>query len=406
MKSKKCIICYDEFTKAPPEHVIPKSIGGQYTIHSVCETCNPNMNKNIDEIFKNHKIIATYRFAFNVTGRGKNVPNPLKNEKLTLDDDEYNIKLTKDLKVEARLSPKFPDIKDLKVDESFDVTLDGKDMKLLDEYLNKVAKRLNIPKENITIKNKVVKHREEGQVYIPDANNKILLEFSKILYQTACDLLDDDYVDDPTAKRYAKMLKKGEIDESLKAEINPEDNIVNEVFMHMVPNLYNMNHSHIIMLSSYFGVGLIGFVKIFNSYHVQILSRSKKYSNVGMKFVLNDFKKNTLGIYTPNKLPKCSVNIYNDGFTDYDVVGKEFNGNPVDKNYPVLLGNGKMIAKSLFILVEDTRLARKMETDFTSKMDISIQFDNSVFIKSKSLNKLLPIESIVYHFTIETLKER
>ena len=119
-----------------------------------------------------------------------------------------------------------------------------------------------------------------------------------------------------------------------------------------------------------------------------------------------DFKKNTFGIYTPNKLPKCSVNIYNDGFTDYDVVGKEFNGNPVDKNYPVLLGNGKMIAKSLFILVEDTRLARKMETDFTSKMDISIQFDNSVFIKSKSLNKLLPIESIVYHFTIETLKER
>lgn len=33
---KKCIFCQEEFKDAPPEHVIPKSIGGQYTIHSVC----------------------------------------------------------------------------------------------------------------------------------------------------------------------------------------------------------------------------------------------------------------------------------------------------------------------------------------------------------------------------------
>ena len=403
---KKCIICHEEFTEAPPEHVIPKSIGGQYTIHSVCETCNASMNKNIDEVFKNHKIIAHYRFAFDIKGRGKNVPDPLRNEKINIDGEDYKMKLTDDLKIETRLPPKLPNIKDLKLNESFTATLDGKDMDLLDEYLEKAAKHLNIPKENITIKSKVVKHREESQAYIPDANNKLLLEFSKILYQTACDLLDDDFVDDTIARKYATMLKNGEIDKSLKHEINPENRISNEVFLHTVPNLYEMHHTHAIILTGYYGVGLVGLVKIFNSYHVQILSRSEKFSKVGMKIILNDFKKNTLGVYTPNKLPKCSVNIHNDGVTNYGAVGLELQDNPVDKNYPVRLADGRIVADSLFSLVDDTRLTRQIKTDFTSTMDVTIQFDNSIFIKSKSLNKLLPIESVIYHFTIETLKKR
>lgn len=403
---KKCIICHEEFTEAPPEHVIPKSIGGQYTIHSVCETCNASMNKNIDEVFKNHKIIAHYRFAFDIKGRGKNVPDPLRNEKINIDGEDYEMRLTEDLKIETRLPPKLPNIKDLKVNESFVATLDGKDMDLLDAYLDKAAKQLDIPRESIIITNKEVKHRDEGQAYIPDANNKMLLEFSKILYQTACDLLDKDFINDPIAIRYAKMLKNGEIDSTLKAEINPEDRILNEVFTHTIPNLFKMNDSHVVMLSGYYGVGLVGFVKIFNTYHVQILSRSEKFSKVGMKFVLNDFQKNTLGIYTPNKLPQCSVNIHNDGMTNYSLVGEEFKDNAADKNFPVRLADGKIVADSLFVLVENPALFRKVETDFTSTMDVTIQFDNSIFIKSKSLNKLLPIESVVYHFTIETLKNR
>lgn len=403
---KKCIICYNKFTEAPPEHVIPKSIGGQYTIHSVCATCNTKMNKNIDEIFKNHKVIATYRFAFKVKGRGKNVPDPFRNEKLTIDGEDYNIKLTEDLKIETRLPPKFPNIKDLQLNESFEVTLDGKDMNLLDEYLDKVAQKFKIPKENIIIKKKEENYRKESQVYIPDANNKILLEFSKILYLTACDLLDDAFVKDSYAIKYAKMLERGEIDESLKKEINPENSLTNEVFMQMIPNLNNMQYSHAIMLSSYVGVGLIGFVKIFNSYHVQILSRSKKYSDVGMRFVLNDFKNNTLGIYIPDKLPNCSVIIRDYNITDYNIMEKEIKENLVDKDYPALLADGKKISNNLFDLVHDTRIVREVVTDFSSKMDVTLQFHNKVFIKSRLLNKLLPIESIVYHFTIKTLKKR
>ncbi len=403
---KNCIICYKEFTKAPPEHVIPKSIGGQYTIHSVCKECNSHLNKKIDEVFKEHKIISSYRFIFGIKGRGKKPPYPFKNETIILGGKEHTLELTQDLKIQARLKPSFPKISDLKPNEPFEVTVDGKDMNLLDDYLNKVASKLEVPKENINITNKQIKHRDESQVLVTDSNNKIIMEFSKILYQTACDLLGDEYVNDILAKKYANMLRNGEIDMGLKNELNPNGVIVNQVFLHTIPNLQKMEHTHAIMITGYMGLGLVGFIKIFDSYHVQILSRDDKFVNTGMMMILNDFNNKTLGIHKPNKLPKCSINLYNDGVFDFTKVGIEFQNSPDGNQYPVFTKNYKKIANNLFDLANDFRFSRSVDSDFKSYMNVKLTFNNKLFIKSKSINKFLPLESVVYHYKIATIKSR
>lgn len=49
-----CIFCKSEFGEAPPEHVIPKHIGGRQTIDCVCESCNHDVSARIDGRIRNN----------------------------------------------------------------------------------------------------------------------------------------------------------------------------------------------------------------------------------------------------------------------------------------------------------------------------------------------------------------
>lgn len=49
-----CIFCKSKFDEAPPEHVIPKHIGGKQTINCVCKRCNHGVSAKIDGRIRNN----------------------------------------------------------------------------------------------------------------------------------------------------------------------------------------------------------------------------------------------------------------------------------------------------------------------------------------------------------------
>lgn len=407
IKSRLCIFCDKKFLNAPPEHVIPKSIGGQYTIHSVCEKCNGELNKKIDEPFKDHKLISIYRFIFSTKGRSKKVQNPLSGEYIAIDGIEYSVKMNEDLTVNATMRPKFPKISELKLGETFRIEIDEKNIEQVESYRKKVAEKFDIPLNEIQI-------RDINKTYIPESNhviktdnNIVLLEFSKILYQTASDLIGTDFTKDPIAIKYREMLKSGVLDESIKEYISPHQDITNQVFIQLLQTAQSLKHKHLIILSGFVGVGLVGFLKIYDSYHVQILSSSNSFHLFGMKIVLNDFKNKNLGIYEPNKLPNCNVNINPVHIEKQEhLLNNEFQNNPPDLEYPILDAQRKLIAKSLFEFVHDFRFQRTIETDFTTFMNVTVYFNELINIRSKSTDLLIPIESATYNYVISTLKRR
>lgn len=398
---KKCIFCQREFEQAPPEHVIPKSIGGQYTIHSVCQSCNSSLNKKIDEPFKDHQSISVYRFIYSTTGRGKGIKNPLAGKKIDINGTKYNFKLNDDLTADATMVPKFPKISDLKIGDTIKIQIDENDTEKLDQYRKKVAKKLGIPIEEIQIQNIEKTVRPESELILKTENSILFLEFSKILYQTTTDIIGSPYLNDPLAIQYRSMLISGKIDESIKEYISPNAEITSAVVQQLLPSAQNMSNQHLIIILGFVGVGLVGFLKIYDSYHVQILSTSSKFYKTGMKIIMNDFENNKLGIFEPNKLPDCDIDI-----NQVHVQINELQNNAPDTNYTVFNSKGEIIAKNLFELVNNYYYQRKIDTDFKSKMNVTLFFFDTIFIKFKPIDKLIPIESVTYNFLITKIKGR
>src|SRR5690606_4033322 len=210
------------------------------TIHSVCASCNSNLNKKIDEKFKDHKLISTYRFAFLTNGRGKGIKNPLSGERINIDGTKYNLKLNDDLTVDATMSPKFSkQFSDLKIGDTIEIQIDEKQIGHIEGYKENIAKRLGISIDEIQIQNIDKTFRPESNYILKTDNNIVLLEFSKIFFQTASDLIGEPYLNDPIAAKYRSMLISGKIDESIKEYISPNNQITAEVFLQLLPSAQN-----------------------------------------------------------------------------------------------------------------------------------------------------------------------
>lgn len=403
---KECIICHCQFKSAPPEHVIPKAIGGQYTVHNVCKECNTLMNKNIDEPFKDNPFISTYRFKFGIKGRTKGTSNPLKGKKVVIDGEERLLELNEKLEVKAKSKPQFPKLKDLKFNSEFKITIDEEDIHLVDDYLNKAAKYLKIPRTELNLGEISKQYVPKSKVKIPFESNEVLLEYSKILYQTSCDLLGSRYIESKSAKKYAEMIHSGRINADMRELITPQESIVNEVYLQLQNNASHLEESHVIAVCGYLGLGLIGFLKIFNHSHVLILSNEQKFDNTSIHFIVNDHKSRKLTISRQRKIPTCNVTIdgkYVSGHVNLDA---ELKGNNLSTEYPVFGNNDELICNCIFDLVNDLRFHRQISTNFSDRLNITVFTFNLIFIKSKTMKLCLPIESVTFICQQETLKSR
>lgn len=299
------------------------------------------------------------------------------------------------------MAPKFPKISDIKYGDTIKIQIDEKDIEKIDHYLNRVAEKLRIPVEEIQIQNIDKTIRSESKHIIKTDDNTVLLEFSKILFQTTTDMIGDSYLSDPLAIQYRSMLISGHIDKSMEEYISPRQEITSEVFLQLLPSAQNMSNQHLVIISGFPGLGLIGFLKIYNSYHVQILSTSSIFFQTGMKIIMNDFEKRKLGIFEPDKLFNCNISI-----NPIHNQKNELQKNIPDTNYVVSNSKGEMVAKNLFDLINKYHYPRKTDTDFITKLNVTLFLNDTIFIKFKPIDKLIPIESVTYNFLINTIKGR
>lgn len=405
-RMKECIICHCQFKSAPPEHVIPKSIGGQYTIHNVCGSCNLRMNRLIDEPFKKNPYVAVYRFVLETKGRGKKIDNPLKGRTVNMDGEEYGLYLTESLECKAKSKPEFPKIRELQYGSEYRISIDEEDIPKLNDYLDKAAIHLNIPRSELRI-NKVIKeYRPESTAQIPFDPSEIVLEHCKILYETACDLFGQLYSESESARKYAKMIHTGAIDASMKNLISPSISIVNEVSLQLHANASQLKDSHVVILFGYLGIGLLGFLKIFDHTQVLILSDDVKFENSPLHFVVNDFKNHKLNIARNTKIPNCLVKVNPNYVIEKERFDSEFATNPSDSEYPVFNERGELVYRSLFELVNDSKYYRRVSTNCIDELSINVFTNNSIFINSTTIKTKMPIESIDFICELEVVKNR
>lgn len=73
---KKCIICLEEkeVTSFGEEHVIPETIGGNYIINNVCNSCNSNLGQKVDIKIINEFLSVCLRHEKDIRGKSGLLP--------------------------------------------------------------------------------------------------------------------------------------------------------------------------------------------------------------------------------------------------------------------------------------------------------------------------------------------
>lgn len=331
--SKICIICRTLKTKFSVEHVFQKTIGGQYTVHNVCKECNEDrLNPNIDAPFLDHIRISIYRFVHNQSRNGRGIKNPLQGETVTINGTKHLITLTKDLQIKSYLPRQYPQKEEIVDGKDFKVTVDESDADKIDEIIQKLAKKSGRSPEEFKIRSIKTTDIPESSLTIESNNMPLALGFAKILYETAVDLVPT-YYNDELAVKYSQMLYNGKFDLSLQSEIQPAPEIINEINSSLYNNLIQAKEEHLAFITGYPGIGLIGFIKVYNLTHVMILSRNQKYFGEGATLVSSNFKKKRLAIYVPKGIPQSRFTFLQDGSFDPEKLRNEFHGKTMDYDY-------------------------------------------------------------------------
>lgn len=400
MLYKKCHICTKKFTNSKIEHVFPAAIGGGYEINGICTFCNENLGILIDEPFNNHQLIITYRFIKQI-GRGKrNIKNPLKGVRMEDNGSVYTLQLNKDGYGEKKLIPEIPKAEELKIGKKFQIHIDIKDEDKIPKIIDRIQKKTGVI---LGTSDRKVTAGKRSQIILYDATNKLILGYAKMLYESASELVPG-FVTTRMARQYAMMLKRGEIDISLSDCLVPDSKLTKIVYKDVQTEFMKNRDSHIIMLTGYNGLGLIGLIKIFNEMHIMILSKDKRFATQEMITIFNDYKKEKVEIFKVDGVPsngKLKLKEFN-GMV-YSLLDEEF-VNRDCKDIKIYDINGKIRYNSIFDIVNEYQFIRIIKGDFKTSISTNHLVINELFVRSMYHGKLLQIGSIELIHTFKKIK--
>lgn len=399
MLYKKCHICTKKFNNSKVEHVFPAAIGGGYEINGICTSCNESLGILIDEPFNNHQLIITYRFIKQI-GRGKrNIKNPLKGVRMEDNGSMYTLQLNKDGYGEKKLIPEVPKAEELKIGKKFQIHIDIKDEDKIPKIIDRIQKKTGVI---LGTSDRKVTTGKKSQIILYDANYKLILGFAKMLYEAASELVPG-YVTTRMARQYAMMLKRGEIDKSLSDCLALDIERIKIVYQDVQTEFMKNSDSHIIMLTGFNGLGLIGIIKIFNEMHVMILSKDKRFATQKMITIFNNYKKEKVEIFQADKVPSGKLKLKPFNGMVYSLLDEEF-VNGENKDVKVYDINGTIRYNSIFDVVNEYQFLRFIKGDFKTSISTNHLILNQLFVRSMYHRKLLPIGSIELIHTFKKIK--
>jgi hypothetical protein len=112
------------------EHVIPKSMGGSYTIDKVCKNCNNKIGMRIDSLFCEQGKIRAYRIKYRLRGNNSSTPHELDHilrKPISLEPDRdawIRLNKTKDGTISTKIDPNIQFIRTEYSDGSYSIALD------------------------------------------------------------------------------------------------------------------------------------------------------------------------------------------------------------------------------------------------------------------------------------------
>lgn len=397
MNTEVCYICGKPKFKTNNEDVFPAAIGGGYIINKFCAICNSIFGKRVDAPFINLFSIGRSKLSENIKRGVRDIKDPFKENIITINGKKFTTQMNSNGEGVPRLIPIIPNLDTIEKGEKFEIEVDARDMHIPKKIVEKLLKKHGLIYEYKETKRS---HFQPTTFLFWDSNNTFLLGVSKMLFESAAEMVPE-YADSNTAKKFANMLLSGEIDYSLGNHLNPSSTVVYSLMKDFRPIFLSMKKQHVILLIGVRGVGLVGLIKIFDEMCVIILSEELRYSYFQPIFIFNDFKKVKAEIYQCNGI--SGVNVVINDKANYN---NELFSEDLYKEKPIEIYDclGIKQYNSPIEIANDFRFPQIFLGDFKSNYKSVFLVKNRLTMKSKYQGKYIPIMSIVISHSMEQIK--
>ncbi|WP_409200303.1 HNH endonuclease [Methanobrevibacter sp. DSM 116169] len=246
VNNKKCILCKKEKTNFNSEHIIPKTLGGSYTIHNLCEECNIHLSDTIESKIKGD-LFDTLNGLYKIKSRHKKYRNLIKDGEIIESNTGIPLIFKINKNGEIYMAPL------VKIEKygnnRFHINITDASMSweyvkpFIKKEFSKIDKTLSKDNEEILKKhfnNQEIKTNDGKEFFIKDGEDDVLRPemkklILKIAYEIATDYYGSKYLDDIIGEDINKVLLS-------KLSINGFEKKYNPLFYLMTENtISNMN---------------------------------------------------------------------------------------------------------------------------------------------------------------------
>lgn len=294
---KQCIICREEKETFSDEHVIPDSLGGYYHIFSVCKRCNSDLGSFVDSKLVNHKFAEFQRYILGLRGKSNNLPNPFSGTHHMEGDEKRKVQLR--LGSDGRPAPytvtsvNYEEVVGEGGGTRVQIMLDASDERNLDGILDKISRKLRIPREQFDGIDRTVQSIAHPSITcrlnIDLADFKIGL--LKIAYEFAVDTIPR-YFDDKDAIEISQILRRAEYS-AVDKYVNIGSGFGHEIFDSFRDYLDLESKKHYLVLASGLRHGLTCLIHLHGMFSVGVRLSEQNYPEDLVVVGINDIDSRT-----------------------------------------------------------------------------------------------------------------
>ncbi|HBS85675.1 MAG TPA: hypothetical protein DEA97_03910 [Bacteroidales bacterium] len=404
-KTGICFFCKESKSQFNIEHFFPETIGGSFT-NEICLECNKTLNKRIDQPFLSNEYIGFQRIVNKLAKQSnRKIPNPLKNIKRKVGDEEFTYSVNQDGSIERRLCQKTEYLKDGNFENGIKVCLDFKDIEKVDLIKERIAKKYCIKPSEIIEGERIINNLAEEEFQIEFSINPIIYEFVKIIVEFALKFCPE-FSNSSISKKYTDfLLGKIPIDKELYNNINHNNQLMIYLNRSIVDHFYgDLKTSHAVFITPVLGYGLVGIIKIFDFVHAIVLSNDIKTTSLPYYFFINNFKtKKKSGYYLKN-FSNASITIDSNFINSYIIKDKIIDSVVNNGLFPLIFNSfGSTICENIFEIPKYYAPFRTTGNYF-EKLDFYYEKPFSqFFIKRKDNDQLIPIQQIKFEALIDIM---
>lgn len=402
--NKECLLCRKLKSEFHVEHIFPKTIGGVFTTLKICAQCNTILGKQVDTPFLSFTPVAQFRKIYKLNrNKNRTIEDPLKKLIIINKEEQFTVRFNEIGQVEKRLIPTITPVQSTDYGNGFEITLSKADEKeLLPKIIEREAKRRNLSVNQLTVRERKEKANLEEKIIVSAPNKLMVFEFIKILHEFAL-ISIPDYYKDPIAIQLSDLLLHEIVPETLKEFINPNITVCNALRANLFSKFENLNKDeHVAFLTGIQGLGLIGFVKIFNYSNVMILTTSEKFETTPYFHYRNDFVKKGARRYIFRKFHDVTISLHFDDnliSSNNDISLEDFVCN--EALIPQVFNDqGDLIYSDLFQIPEHLP-PDNCNGNYAETLDcIYSESLTGIFLKTNTGIKM-NVDKLVYHALIE-----